>query len=69
METAPSVGTGLETAENSSHSFRIAKGPQVAWTPEGYCLASPGGEELIGWLINRGLDEAPDFHPVGQFRA
>src|ERR1700722_5202247 len=24
----------------------------VAWTPSGYYMASPGGENLIGWHIN-----------------
>lgn len=26
----------------------------VAWTPSGYYMASPGGERLIGWHLNRG---------------
>lgn len=33
----------------------------VAWTDEGYYAASPGGEKLIGWHINRGVDHAADF--------
>src|SRR6266545_3287238 len=41
----------------------------VAWTPSGYYDASPGSEELIGWHVNRGRDQAADFFPVGQFRA
>lgn len=41
----------------------------VAWTPSGYYDASPGAEELIGWHVNRGRDQAADFFPVGQFRA
>jgi hypothetical protein len=40
----------------------------VLWTPKGYYTASPGGEELIGWHINRGPDQAPDFFPAAQFR-
>jgi hypothetical protein len=40
----------------------------VAWTPSGYYDASPGGEELIGWHVNRGLDQAPDFFPAYVFR-
>ncbi len=38
------------------------------WTPEGPYDASPGGEDLIGWHINRGLDHAADFFGVGRFR-
>ncbi len=39
----------------------------VAWTPQGYYMASPGGEELIGWHVNRGL-ETPEFYTAGRFR-
>ena len=40
----------------------------VAWTPSGYYMASPGGEDLIGWHINRGWDQAADFFPASRFR-
>jgi hypothetical protein len=40
----------------------------VAWTPSGYYMASPGGEDLIGWHLNRGWDQAADFFPVPRFR-
>jgi hypothetical protein len=30
-------------------------------------MASPGGEELIGWHVNRGLD-TPEFYSAGRFR-
>jgi WD40 repeat protein len=40
----------------------------VLWTPSGYYDASPGAEELIGWHVNNGKDQAADFFPVGQFR-
>jgi WD40 repeat protein len=39
----------------------------VAWTPSGYYLASPGGETLIGWLVNRGWNQPADFFPASQF--
>lgn len=41
----------------------------VLWTPRGYYIASPGGERLIGWHVNRGADKAADFFPVDTFRA
>ena len=41
----------------------------VLWTPSGYYDASPGGEDLIGWHVNNGDDNAADFFPVGQFRS
>ncbi|MBP7335879.1 caspase family protein [Niveispirillum sp.] len=40
----------------------------VAWTPSGYYMAGPGGEELIGWHVNNGMDQAADFYPAGRFR-
>jgi WD40 repeat protein len=41
----------------------------IAWTPSGYYMASPGGEDLIGWHINRGWNQAADFFPASRFRA
>ena len=40
----------------------------VLWTPSGYYDASPGGEDLIGWHVNRGEDQAADFFPASRFR-
>jgi WD40 repeat protein len=40
----------------------------VMWTPSGYYDASAGGDELIGWHINRGKDRAAEFYPISQFR-
>ena len=40
----------------------------IAWTPQGYYAASPGGEDLFGWQINRGLSSAADFFPASRFR-
>ncbi|MGE3832320.1 MAG: caspase family protein, partial [Parvibaculaceae bacterium] len=39
----------------------------IAWTPKGYYAASPGGEDLMGWQVNRSWTEAPDFFPAAQF--
>lgn len=33
----------------------------VLWTPSGHYDASPGGEDLIGWHINRGQDSEARF--------
>jgi Caspase domain/WD domain, G-beta repeat len=40
----------------------------VAWTPKGYYTASAGGENLIGWHVNRKWNEAADFFPVSKYR-
>jgi hypothetical protein len=39
----------------------------VAWTPQGYYAASPYGDRLVGWQINRGADATPDFFRAVQF--
>lgn len=40
----------------------------VMWTPSGYYDANPGAEDLIGWHLNRGKDQAADFFPASRFR-
>jgi hypothetical protein len=40
----------------------------VAWTPQGYYDAAPGAEDLIGWHVNNGKDQAADFFGAGRFR-
>jgi WD40 repeat protein len=41
----------------------------VLWTPSGYYDASPGAEDLIGWHVNNGPDQAADFFPASRFRS
>jgi hypothetical protein len=41
----------------------------VLWAPSGYYDASPGAEELIGWHVNNGSDQAADFFPISRFRS
>jgi caspase domain-containing protein len=40
----------------------------IAWTSEGYYDASAGADDLIGWQVNHGYDQAPDFFPASQFQ-
>ncbi len=40
----------------------------ILWTPKGYYMASPGGEDLIGWHLNQGWNQAADFFPSSRFR-
>ena len=39
----------------------------VLWSPSGYYDASEGGDELIGWHVNNGLDHEATFYPVSRF--
>jgi WD40 repeat protein len=38
----------------------------VAWTPDGFFDASPGGEELVGYHLNQGLDRQGEFIKIDQ---
>jgi WD40 repeat protein len=49
-------------------SLFVAGDDWVAWTPEGYYAASPGGEKLMGWHVNNGDDSRTSFYPAAQFR-
>jgi WD40 repeat protein len=49
--------------------YVLLAGPDwVAWTPQGYYAATPGGEKLIGWVVKRDDDTPLDFYPVERFR-
>ena len=49
-------------------SLFFARDDWIAWTPEGYYAASPGGERLMGWQVNNGVDKMATFHAAAQFR-
>ena len=49
-------------------SLFIAGNDWIAWTPEGYYAASPGGESLMGWHVNNGPEQMASFYPAAQFR-
>lgn len=48
-------------------SLFVAPSGWIAWTPEGYYAASPGGEKLMGWHVNQ-KNGTGVFHPASQFR-
>ncbi len=39
----------------------------VAWTPSGYYEASSGGEDMLEWRVNRGLNLPADAFPLSRF--
>lgn len=41
----------------------------ILWTPSGYYDTSVGGEDLVGWHLNRAFNQAADFYSVGRFRS
>ena len=60
------LSDGLELLAFFPHADRQR---WVLWTPSGYYDASPGAEDLIGWHLNRGMDQAADFFPASRFRS
>jgi WD40 repeat protein len=50
-------------------SLYVSDNDWIVWTPEGYYAASPGGERLMGWVIDNGPNQMCTFHPASRFRA
>jgi WD40 repeat protein len=40
----------------------------IAWTPDGYYAATPGGERRMGWLVDNGPERLASFYPAERFR-
>ena len=49
-------------------SLLVADDDWIAWTPEGYYAASPGGENLMGWQLGNGPNQVGNFVRASQFR-
>jgi WD40 repeat protein len=47
---------------------REGVGDWIMWTPQGYFAASPNGEKLVGWHVNKGPGMAADFVTAEQTR-
>ena len=58
----------LQSRENLLTLFHGNNGEWVAWTSSGHYTASPDGDSLIGWQINRGADQAADYVTAVQMR-
>jgi WD40 repeat protein len=64
------------------HWYRRSDGRLLLWlfvasdkkrwllvSPSGFYDTSVGGEDLLGWHVHRGRDEAADFFPISRLRA
>jgi WD40 repeat protein len=40
----------------------------IAWTEAGYYAATPGGERLMGWVVDNGPNQLGTFYPAQRFR-
>jgi WD40 repeat protein len=58
----------LRTRELIVTLFRGTDGEWVIWTPQGYYTGSPGADKIVGWQINKGADQLPDYVGAEQLR-
>jgi hypothetical protein len=58
----------LETRELIVTLFHGRDGEWVMWTPQGYYTGSPGADKIVGWQINKGLDQAAEYVGAEQLR-
>lgn len=69
-------------SDGAIHWYRVSDGQEVLaffphadrrrwvlWTPGGYYDCAPGAEELIGWQVDSGADQAAEFYPASRFRS
>jgi WD40 repeat protein len=40
----------------------------ICWSPEGYYASSVDGEKLGGWVINQGVNQLAEYHPLYDFK-
>src|SRR5262249_42494756 len=57
-----------KTRELIATLFAGTDGEWVLWTPQGYYAASPGADRIVGWQINKGADQVPDYVGADQLR-
>jgi hypothetical protein len=58
----------LKTRELIATLFNGTDGEWVMWTPQGYYTGSPGADKIVGWQINKGPDQVPDYVGADQLR-
>jgi Caspase domain/WD domain, G-beta repeat len=58
----------LKTRELIVTLFAGTDGEWVMWTPQGYYTGSPGADKIVGWQINKGSDQVPDYVGADQLR-
>src|SRR5262249_50186657 len=44
-------------------------GEWLTWTPQGYYTGSPGADNIVGWQVNKGPENAADYVTADQLRA
>ena len=58
----------LNTYELLATLLVCSDGEWIMWTPQGYYMGSPGADSRIGWQINRGPSQNPEYISADQLR-
>jgi WD40 repeat protein len=58
----------LKSRELIATLFNGTDGEWAMWTPQGYYTGSPGADKIVGWQINKGADQVPDYVGADQLR-
>jgi WD40 repeat protein len=58
----------IKTHELIATLFNSTDGEWVMWTPQGYYTGSPGADKIVGWQINKGSDQLPEYVGADQLR-
>jgi len=58
----------VETRENLLTLFHGSNGEWVVWTESGHYAASPNGDKMVGWQLNKGVESAADYVTASQLR-
>ncbi len=59
----------ISTGKNLLTIFHAADNEWVAWTPEGYFTGSENAGRMVGYQLNRGMDQTPEFVSSEQLEA
>ncbi len=57
-----------QSGELVASFLRAVDGEWVMWLPQGFFYGSAAGGKLIGWQLNKGANETPDFVSSAQYR-
>jgi uncharacterized caspase-like protein len=58
----------LQTRELIITLFHGRDGEWVIWAPQGYYTGSPGADKIVGWQINKGSANIPNYVGADQLR-
>jgi len=58
----------IATGQQMATLFVTVGNEWICWTPQGYYAASAGGEQYVGWHLDRGPEQTAEYFPAQNFR-